>query len=84
MCGTEQSKEQPQMGDRGSNPVAINQFLIFFSIGSTCSVLFFHLLIFFILRGLLYLIYFYFEILPVFAQLFFTENEAEVIKELKN
>ena len=44
-------------GDRGSNPVAINQFLIvFFSIGSTCSVLFFHLLIFFILRGLLYLI----------------------------
>ena len=27
-----------QIGDRGSNPVAINQFLIFFfSIGFTCS-----------------------------------------------
>ena len=26
MCGTEQPKEQPQIGDRGSNPVAINQF----------------------------------------------------------
>ena len=37
MCGTEQPKEQPQIGDRGSNPVAINQFLIFFSIGFTCS-----------------------------------------------
>ena len=30
MCGTEQPKEQPQIDDRGSNPVAINQFLIFF------------------------------------------------------
>ena len=30
MCGTEQPKEQPQIGDRGSNPVAINQFLICF------------------------------------------------------
>ena len=29
-CGTEQPKEHPQIGDRGSNPVAINQFLIFF------------------------------------------------------
>ena len=38
MCGTEQLKEQPQIGDRGSNPVAINQFLIsFFSIRFTCS-----------------------------------------------
>ena len=37
MRGTEQPKEQPQIGDRGSNPVAINQFLIFFSTGSTCS-----------------------------------------------
>ena len=38
ICGTEQSKEQPQIGDRGSNPVAINQFLIFFfSISFTCS-----------------------------------------------
>ena len=37
MCGTEQPKEQPQIGDRGSNPVAINQFLIFFSIRFTCS-----------------------------------------------
>ena len=37
MCGTEQPKEQPQICDRGSNPVAINQFLIFFSVGSSCS-----------------------------------------------
>ena len=39
MCGTEQPKEQSQIGDRGSNPVAINQFLIyfFFCIGFTCS-----------------------------------------------
>ena len=38
MCGTEQPKEQPQIGDIGSNPVAINQFLIFFfSIRFTCS-----------------------------------------------
>ena len=26
MCGTEHPKEQPQIDDRGSNPVAINQF----------------------------------------------------------
>ena len=26
MCSTEQPKEQPQIGDRGSNLVAINQF----------------------------------------------------------
>ena len=37
MCGTEQPKEQPQISDGGSNPVAINQFLIFFSTGFTCS-----------------------------------------------
>ena len=30
MCGTEQPKDQPQIGDRGSNPVAINQFISFF------------------------------------------------------
>ena len=68
MCGTEQPKEQPQIGDRSSNPVAINQlinqsinqsinrFLIFFSLGSTCSRSLFHLLIFFISRSLLHLI----------------------------
>ena len=38
MSGTEQPKEQPQIADRGSNPVPLNQFLIFFfSIRSTCS-----------------------------------------------
>ena len=42
MCGTEQPKEQPQIGDRGSNPVVINQFLIFFSLmGQHVLVLFF-------------------------------------------
>ena len=46
MCGREQPKEQPQIRDRGSNPVAVNQFLIFFSLlGSHVLVLFFHLLI---------------------------------------
>ena len=56
MCGTEQPKEQPQIGDRGSNPVAINQFLIFFSIRFTSSRFLFHLLIFFILHSLFNLI----------------------------
>ena len=57
MCGAEQPKEQPQTGDRGSNPVAINQFLIFFPLlGSHVFVLFFHLPIFFILRGSVHLI----------------------------
>ena len=30
---------QPQIGDRGLNPdpVAVNQFFNFFSVGSTCS-----------------------------------------------
>ena len=57
MCGTEQPNEQPQIGDRGLDPVAISQFLIFFSLlGPHVLVLCFHLLIFFILRGLLYLI----------------------------
>ena len=40
MYGTEQPqpKEQPQIGNRGSYPVVVNQFLIFVSsIGSTCS-----------------------------------------------
>ena len=57
MYGTEQPKEQPQICDRGSNPVAINHFLIFlFLLGLHVLVLFFHLLIFFILCGLLHLI----------------------------
>ena len=58
MWGTEQPKEQPKIGDRGSNPVVINQILIFFSLlGSHVLVLFFfHLLIFFILHGLLHMI----------------------------
>ena len=57
MCDTEQPKEQPQIGDRDSNPVAINQFLIFSSLlGPHVLVLYFHVLIFFILRGLLHLI----------------------------
>ena len=55
MCGIEQPKEQPEIGDRGSNPVAINQF--FFSLlGSHVLVFFFHLLIFVILHGLFNLI----------------------------
>ena len=57
MSGTEQLKEQPQIGDRGSNPVAINQFFNFFSLlGSHVLVLFSHLLIFFILCGSLHFI----------------------------
>ena len=30
MCGTEQPREQPEIGDRGYNPIAVNQFLVFF------------------------------------------------------
>ena len=42
-----QPKEQPQIGDRGSNPVAVNQILIFFSLfGPHVLILFFHSLIF--------------------------------------
>ena len=70
MCSTEQPKKQPQIGDRGSNPVAINQFLIYFFLllGSHVLVLFSHLLIFFILRGLLHFIFNF--TLKFFAQLF--------------
>ena len=57
MCRAEQPKKQPQVGgDRGSNPLAINQFLIFSLLGSHVLVLFFHLPIFFILYGLVDLI----------------------------
>ena len=75
MCGTEQPKEQPQnrTDDRGSNPVAINQFSNLFSIVSTCSRSLFSIAnIFFILRGLLHLILFYFEILPMSSLNFFS------------
>ena len=57
MSGTEQPKEQPQIDVRGSNPIAINQFLIFFLYWvHMFSFSFFHLLIFFILRGFVHLI----------------------------
>ena len=36
ICSTEQPREQPQIGDRGSNPVAVSQ-LFFFSVRFTCS-----------------------------------------------
>ena len=52
MCGTEQPKEEPQIGNRGSNPVAINQILIFFLLGPHVLVLFFQFLIFFIFTWL--------------------------------
>ena len=58
ICDTEQPKEQLQKGDRGSNESTCNQSVfIFFSLsGSHVFVLFFHLLILFILHGLLRLI----------------------------
>ena len=72
MCGTEQPKEQPQISDGGSNPVAINQFLIFFSTGFTCS----RCLFFICQYSLFYVAYFisfkfYFEILPMSLLNFF-------------
>ena len=81
MCGTEQPKEQPQIVDRGSNPVAINQFLIFFfSIGSTgsCSILSFLNILYFMWLTLFDLILLS-NSSYVFAFTIFTENEAEII-----
>ena len=80
MSSTEQPKGQPQIGDRGSNPVAINQFLIFFfSIGSTCShslfsfanILYFKWLTSFDLINL--------KFFPCLCSNLFTENEAQII-----
>ena len=42
VCGTGQPREQPQIGDRTSNPGSGSQSVFnFFSVGSTCSRLFF-------------------------------------------
>ena len=81
MCDTEQPKEQPQISDGGSNPVAINQFLIFL----LYWVHMFSLSFFICQYSLFYVAYFisfkfYFEILPMsLLNFFFTENEAEII-----
>ena len=48
--------EEIQPGNRGSNPVAVNQFLIFFSIRFECSHSLPELEMLFILRSLLYVI----------------------------
>ena len=37
MCGTGQPREQPQIGDRCSNPGSGSQSVSNFFIGSTCS-----------------------------------------------
>ena len=55
MFSTEQPREQPQIDNRGSNPVAVN-VLFFFLLGPHVPALFFHLVIFIILHGLLNLI----------------------------
>ena len=52
---TQQPREQPQIGDRGSVAMAVNKCL-FFLLGPHVLTLFFYLLIFIILRGLLHLI----------------------------
>ena len=57
MYGTGQPREQPQIGDRGSNPGSGSQS-VSFSIGPHVFALLFHLLTFIILRGLLHLILF--------------------------
>ena len=41
MCGTQQPREQLQIGDRGSNPVVANQYLMFFLLGPHVLVPFF-------------------------------------------
>ena len=79
MSGAEKWKEQPQIGNRDSNPVAINQFLIFLSLlGSHVLVLFSHLLIFFMIWltsfDLINLKFF-----PCLCSNLFTENEAQII-----
>ena len=78
MCGTEQPKEQPQIGDRSSNPVAINQF--FFSIRLTCSrspfsfanILYFTWLTSF---DLIFTLKFFLCL----CSTFFTENDSKII-----
>ena len=62
MCGTGQPKEQQQIGDRGSNPVGIDQFLIFFSLLGP------HLLVLFSIC----------QYSLFYAQPFFTENGAGI------
>ena len=60
MGGTEQPKEQPQIGDRGSNPVAINLFLFLFSIWFTCSRFRFHFFFMLIFYSLFYSFFLFF------------------------
>ena len=67
--------EQPQPGNRGSNPVAVNQFMIFFSIRFECSHSPSQLEMLLILRSL-----FNFDLISLFAPLFFIENEAEILQ----
>ena len=79
MCGTEQPREQPPKGDRGSNPVAINQILIFFPIGSACSRSLFPFANILYFMRLTSFDLVFFENLPISLLVFFTENEAEII-----
>ena len=66
MCSAEQPKEQLQTGDRGSNPVTVNQS--FFSFESTCSRCF-----------VSFVNVHYFTWLICLCSTIFTENEAEII-----
>ena len=75
-CCTLWGTEQPQLGNGGSNPVAVNQFCFFYWIHI------FSLSIFIWKYSLFYVVYFVrFNFASyVFAPLFFTENEAEIKK----
>ena len=82
MCGKKQPREQPQKGDRGSNPVADNQYLIFFLYGPHVLVPFFS---FVNIQYFTWLTSFDLILLRTFFMLLlhylsiFTENEAEII-----
>ena len=75
-CCTLWGTEQPQLGNGGSNPVAVNQFCFFYWIHI------FSLSIFIWKYSLFYVVYFVrFNFASyVFAPLIFTENEAEIKK----
>ena len=56
ICCTEELIEQPQIGDRGSNPGSGSQSVVFFQVGPHVLALFSHLLISIILSGLLHFV----------------------------
>ena len=81
MCGTEQPKEQPQIGDKRFVSSCNHQFLIFFSIRFTCSRSLFSFanILYFAWLTSFDLILLSNSSFVSLLNFFFTENEAEII-----